>query len=379
VASLLAEFLHDAARRAAEISTELADLQGKVPYAVEAYRARMHGMADRARMLVDGMLGDPDLEDPRYGTNYFRDYRQVARLVQALENLPVLVLRRFSGPDLAVTALMRAICTEIGYPFTAPICSSISSQYYWTMPDMDLVFVPCLEPDHLLGLADIYHELGHIVLFRERLRLEYPALAMVDRCYDQIIAKAQSGNWPQQSIAEIEQFGHRWRQSWLLEFSSDLIATYLVGPAFGWCNIRTSTNLGGDLFGGNESHPADDARAEAIAMMLEYTGDTESAGTIRGRWAELIRLSNESKPPRYELAYPTDLVRELTRFIGAGCQALGLKAWSTSSQDTAPVTYAVNEAWREFREQPATFGEYEQESLRKILALVRGSAGGIVT
>ena len=379
MAALLTEFLHDAARRAAEISKELADLRGQIPSEVEAYRARMHGMAVRARALADAMLADPDLEDPQYGTNYFRDYRQVARLVQALENLPVLVLRRFSGPDLAVTALMRAICTEIGYPFTAPICSSISSQYYWTMPDMDLVFVPSLEPDHLLGLADIYHELGHIVLFRERLRLEYPALAMVDKFYDQIIANAQSGNWPQQSLIEVEQFRHRWRQSWLLEFSSDLIATYLVGPAFGWCNIRTSTNLGGDLFGGNESHPADDARAEAIAMMLEYGGHAESATTIRGRWAELIALSNESKPPRYELAYPPDLVRELAEFIGVGCQALGLKAWTTSSQGTAPVTYAVNEAWREFRERPATFGEYERESLSKILAVVGGGSGGCAT
>jgi hypothetical protein len=113
--------------------------------------------------------------------------------------------------------------------------------------------------------------------------------------------------------------------------------------------------------------------------MLEHTGHGESAATIRDRWAELIRLSSESQPPRYELAYPSELLKELVEFICGECRTLGMKAWPVDAQNPGGVTYAVNEAWREFRERPATFGDFEQESLRKILAAISGSPDGTAT
>jgi hypothetical protein len=243
MASLLTELLQDMSRRGKEIAEELKRLQGELSGDVETYRWRMLQLAERAQAFVASMLADPDLEDPAYATSYFRDYKDVARLMHELENLPLLVLRRFTKQDQTVTSLMAAICREIGFPHAAPICSSISPQYYWTVADMDLVFVPCLEPDHLLGLPDGYHELGHILMFRDKKRLEYPALAIVDRWYDTTLARGKQLNWPQASLDAVDGFRHQWRRSWLLEFGADLIATHLVGPAFGWCNIRTSTNL----------------------------------------------------------------------------------------------------------------------------------------
>src|SRR5262249_17000289 len=151
-----------------------------VPAEVETYRASMEQRATRARLLVEKLLADPDLSDPLFAPNFFRDFRDLARLVQALENLPLLVLRRFDEREVTTTRLVQRICHEVGYPYTAPVCSSLSSQYYWTAPDMDLVFVPSLEPDRLLGLADVYHELGHILLFRAQQALLNPALRLVD-------------------------------------------------------------------------------------------------------------------------------------------------------------------------------------------------------
>jgi hypothetical protein len=367
VASLLSELLHDTSRRGDEIAAELTRLRSNLPSDVEAYRGRMQQMVEQARQIVSSMLADPDLEDPLYATSYFRDYKYVARLMQELENLPVLVLRRFSEQDRIATALMAAICREVRFPYPAPICSSISSQYYWTVAGMDVVFVPCLEPDHLLGIPDGYHELGHILLFRAERRLVHPGLTLVDRWYDKTIAEGRKLNWPQPSLDQVDQFRHRWRQSWLLEFGSDLIATYLVGPAFGWCNIRTSTNLGGELFSGNESHPADDARALAIGLMLERIGCSDSATAIRQRWSELVKLSNESRPHRYDLAYPEQLLRELTEFVHRECVGLGLQQFQPDANESTPVTSAVNDAWRECRANPAKFGNYEQTTLADLL------------
>jgi hypothetical protein len=288
-----------------------------------------------------------------------------------IENLPLLVLRRFTKQDQTVTALMAAICREVGFPHVAPICSSISSQYYWTVADMDLVFVPCLEPDHLLGLPDGYHELGHILLFRDKKRLEYPALAIVDRWYDKTVARGKQLNWPEPSLDEVEGFRHQWRRSWLLEFGADLIATYLVGPAFGWCNIRTSTNLGGEIFSGSESHPADDARASAIGLMLQQIGCGEACEAIKQRWGELVALSNESQPDRYELAYPGKLLNELTEFFRAACVDLGLRQYADDAGSAAPVTTAINQAWNVFRGDPDAFGDHEQSLLASLMDRLR--------
>ena len=367
MALLLTELLHDTSRRGEEIADELKRLQGGLSGQVETYRRRMLQMAEQARGIVDAMMADPDLEDPAYATSYFRDYKHVARLMHELENLPLVVLRRFTKQDQTVTSLMAAICREVGFPHAAPICSSISSQYYWTVADMDLVFVPCLEPDHLLGLPDGYHELGHILLFRDKKRLEYPALAIVDRWYDKTLAQGKQLNWPHASLDEVDGFRHQWRRSWLLEFGSDLIATYLVGPAFGWCNIRTSTNLGGELFSGSESHPADDARACAIGLMLERIGCGEPCQAINHRWGELVALSNESPPDRYDLAYPRELLEELSEFFHAACIDLGMRQYVENDKHPAPVTTSVNEAWGKFRENPDAFGDYERSMLAALL------------
>jgi len=95
VASLLNQLLHDAERRAAEIAREFASLKGQVPAEVESYRDKMEQRAVRCRDIVTKALSDPDVENPVLAVNYYRDYKDVARLVQSLEHLPLLVLRRF--------------------------------------------------------------------------------------------------------------------------------------------------------------------------------------------------------------------------------------------------------------------------------------------
>ena len=370
MASLLAELLHDTSRRGDEIAAELNNLQEKVPAEIEAYRHRMLQMVEQARRLIASMLADPDLEDPLYASNYFRHYKHVARLIQELENLPLLVLRRFSESDRTITAVVAAICHEAKIPFSPPVCSSISSQYYWTAAGMDVVFAPCLEPDHVLGLPDAYHELGHILLFRNEKLLVHPALTIVDAWYDKTLIQSKKLNWPEASRQELERFQRCWRLSWLLEFGSDLIATYMVGPAFGWCNIRTSTNLGGGLFLGSESHPADSARAVAIKLMLDRISFGNDGAEITERWSQLVQLSGESRPQRYELAYPEELLTELTEFIHSKCQALGLRKYDPRAKEDTPVAATVNDAWREFRVNPGKFGEYERSCLKALLALV---------
>lgn len=221
---------------------------------------------------------------------------------------------------------------------------------------MDLLFVSCLEPDHLLGVPDIYHEPGHIILFREEKRLVFPALSLVDQHFDRLVTEGKKGNWPKQSIDELEMFRHRWRQTWLIEFGADLIATYTAGPVSGWCNIRTSTNLGGELYSGNVSHPADDARATVIGLMLERMGEPQTAVEVQSRWSELVLLSGENQPHRYEVAYPESLLQDLTNLFYGQCEDIGLAAWMRTAGESLSVRSVVDTAWLEFRQLGTLLG-----------------------
>lgn len=367
MATLLAELLHDVSRRAGEIHSEFTRLKGEVPLEVEPYRQEMERRANHAKRLADEILADPDLVNPILAVNYFRDFRDIARFVQGLENLPLLVLRRFNDRDLLLTRLVRAVCAEVKYPYSTPVCSSLSAQYYWTVAGMDLVFVPTLEPERLLGLADIYHELGHIVLFREEKRILIPGLALIDKHFDAVVAQGRLAGWAQNSLDEVEEVRHRWRTAWLLEFGSDFIATYLCGPSFGWCNIRTSTNLGGEIFRGNESHPADDSRAVAIGIMLNRLGENQASEEIAHRWQELVTLSGESKPARFDLTYPSGLLEQLCELIFASCKAIGLEPWGPAQKAASLVTQTLDAAWTQFRLSPDSFDGYERAELESLL------------
>lgn len=368
MASLLEELFHDLGRRATEIAEELRNCRSSVPVEVEAYREQMELRATRASALTTQILQDPDLNAPLFAQNFYRDFRHIARLVQALEHLPLLVLRRFDDRDLAMTRMLATICVETRYPYPSPICSSLSSQYFWTMPDMDLIFVPSLEPDRLLGVPDIYHELGHIVLFREEKRFKAAVLVEIDRHFDRLRRDAIHANWSPESLEELEMYRHLWRASWWLEFGADFIATYLVGPAFGWCNIRTSTSLGGELYQGSESHPADDARATALGMMLDKIGAAQESAAIRQRWTELVQLSGETKPQRFDIAYPDGLVSGLCTIMFNSCQQIGLLQWALPGSADATVGAVLHRAWTEFRQRPESFAGYERQALQLLNA-----------
>jgi hypothetical protein len=127
-------------------------------------------------------------------------------------------------------------------------------------------------------------------------------------------------------------------------------------------------HVGGELFAGNGTHPADDARARAVGLLLDQMGFSVQAGEIRTRWDELVGLSKESAPLRYDLAYPPDLLQNVADFYMRQCNALGLKPYSPDNGDS--IARAINQAWSEFRGNPDTFGQYEQALLANVLQKV---------
>jgi len=234
---------------------------------------------------------------------------------------------------------------------------------------VDLIFVPCSEPFHLLGLPDLCHELAHFILLRQEAQLLRPFRRTVKRHFDQIIRAAHQKGWPKGSAEAIGDYRRSWNKSWLLEFASDMVAAYCAGPAYGWSNVRLCANLSADIFANADTHPADHARTIAIGLMLDRMGYENNAAEIDAKWQELSTISGQVQPQEFELAYPRGLLEALADFLFEKCHQLGLVLYSdVPPAEDLHIMRLLNNAWREFRSRPEGFSLWERDRVDRLHA-----------
>ena len=371
MATLLHQLLYDVRQRCNFLANTLDGLKPTLAKEALPYREQMAQRVARIQAHVESMLIDPALQDPNLARNYYYDYKRIAELSQDIEAFPVLALSRFGEEDRIMTTILDRLCKEVGYPYRSPLCSTISSTYYWAVSSMDLVFVPCSEPFHLLALSDLYHELAHFIMAREEKRIVPTLKNEIDRQFDILRDEAKQRGVPSGTLSQIENARRQWKRNWYLELSCDMIAAFWVGPAFGWSNVRLCANASAGLFDGMDSHPADESRASGISLMLRKIGCAKEADDIDSYWTELVGLSGELRPQEFELVYPPKLLNTLVEEIMKTAQDLGLVCWKDQVDDgSIRVTTLLNQAWNSFRNAPATFAEYETEQIARL----RGSA-----
>jgi hypothetical protein len=367
MASLLHQLLHDVEQRCSYLISELDRVHTTLPPEAQAYRNKMAALLQRAAQHVSTLLNDPGIQHPHFAKNYYYDYKRLAELIQAMEEGPVLALGRFSAEDRMVTMVVQRICDETGYPYDQPLCSAMSAQYYWALTGMDLIFVPCSESLHLLGLADLYHELAHFVLYRRANSLIIPFQQIIDLHFDQAVREGRQKGWTPRSLDALAEYRQRWKRSWYLEFASDVLATYWAGPAYGWANVRLCTNMSSELFSIDAEHPSDDARAKIVGRMLRKTSCDAETGRIDAKWNELLTLTGQIAPQEYTLAYPPKLMDELVDFLFAEFQQAGLiMRQQQNVASGVQVTELLNQAWEEFEARPETFAVFERQKVEEL-------------
>ena len=367
MALLLHDLLLDTRQRSEHMLQELAALEGALPADVEQFRKLWLRYVQTCRSRIDGLLSDPDLDNPRLTSNFYISYKSVMQFLFEVEAGPLVVLGRFGDSDLLVTRTVSQICKEIGYPHSAPLGSTGSSQYYGALPNVDIVVVPALEGHHLLGLADLYHELAHFVLRRHTQALMAPFQATIDDTFARVTEDAKRRNATQPELDLIEDSRLSWRMSWHEEFAADMIATFCVGPAFGWANVRLCTNMSSTLFKGGALHPADAARHAGIDLMLRALGCDSEASRISDWWQELLGLGSATAPNDFDLIYPPDLLESLCEFLNQCCPSIGLISWpDRSTSNAVHMGVLLNEAWEQFRASPEQFADYEHEVVKKL-------------
>jgi len=320
------------------------------------------------------LTADPTLGTPRLLANNLRDYRLRAQLIKLLEWFPVPAVLRYGPSDHYFFALMSQAAKQIRYPFPVPIVSALSKDYYWSHPDFNLLGVPALEEYSLLGLPDLFHELGHVVIhqrrddllgrFEEKLKAHFATEGQ----------RVRNKQQPPQYKVILERVQEQWIDAWMAEFASDMIATYLVGPAYGWANLRLcSSSLSDNIFRPGPDdvetiHPSDDARLWGIVKMLDRLRLETDARQIEQRWNDYVALTGHHTPPDYEFCYPMALLENLAQSVVRGCAGLRLKAFTkqTPTSGNINIPILLNDAWKEFLAQPDEYPQWEENRLAEL-------------
>ena len=369
MASLLHSLLLDLKRRGQFVLKELGTLETTLPGNFDKHRIEAANRIRRAIVMVDNMLIDPDLANPHLEPNFFIDFKRLSELILNIEDSSLLILKRCSPEDRFLSGLLKLICDEVKYSDPPPLCGALSFQYFQALMEMDIIMTPQTQAGDLLALPDLYHELAHFIVFRQRSILEVRLLGLIHKFFANALRRGRQQGLPVASLKSIEDNYALWIGSWHVEFACDMVATFWCGPAYGWANLRLSATRG-DPYQDSVTHPADDARRAGIACILRLTGANKAAEEIDRNWDDLKRLSPSPQPSSYMKRYPGRLVEQVGECIYQLCTELGFQSHSEQQRSGAIVGCAVAGAWGAFQRDAAAFPAHETAALQALRAKV---------
>jgi hypothetical protein len=351
---------------------------GAYPIPVGAYVLTLYRQVEQLRRDVDVLLHDPALGSAPLLARQFQVYKRLAEEFQAIEAYPLPVVQRFNAADEQMTALCALLLKQSNVLLIPPpLVATFSTNYYWTTPSFNLIFATALEPSSFLGLPDLYHEVAHFLI---ELHLPLFAAQFFQELEDYVLQEKRRAVMQQRpgDTVPYDLMLAQWRDYWVIEFIADTVATYLVGESYAWQNLRlcsrTSETVYVPVLGQQSTHPADNARMMAITEMLDVMGESQAALTARSKWQDYVTVLGDApaSPGDYAVCYPDVLMKSLVNYVRIACEQLGLRKANDphSLQDKIVLTEMINEAWRHFLAESATYVVWEQQKmadLRQVL------------
>lgn len=354
-------------RRAELVLTNMQSLS--IPPAI---RPRIEAQIEELKSTINeisGLLDDPTLANPDYINEHSIRFRKLVRVVDDVEAIFLPLVERWGRDEERMQQLLTKLCQNANLlSLVQPVIALYSWEYFFVLEYLHVIYMPRLEGHFWLHLPDLYHEVGHVLLeqmhtvlwgeFQERIRDHF------DRQY----ARAKLENIPLASTEVYSTLADSWRH-WLIEFTSDIIATYLCGPAYGWSHLHLCASKGTTAYhpsvGEESSHPADEARWRVIALVLDDIGWRIEQQQIESRWRSLIHSIGESEPTYFRIAYPANLLKDLRQQVKQGLTSLNVSLYSKSlasqgnGQELADL---LNQAWSKFWQAPSEYVSWEKET-----------------
>jgi hypothetical protein len=334
---------------------------------VEELRVRIGGVRSEAQALLREKL-----EDPSMAAHHYQVYLHYNRILLSCEHFDLPVIQRWGEDDRQITEMCWSLLDQVGWTFEHPHVSAFSNDYYWALPPRNIIGVPANEHERLLGIGDLAHELGHLVVASEE-----TVLVLVRDTLERVnehVRRAAAA--PPIGLANPDEFFTEmntcWRE-WVQELICDAFATYLTGPAYALQNLRLCCMR--KLLAGvfqipyREEHPSDDARMQVALHVLRALQLEGDAASVDERWQEMLDVVGVVPDDEYTIVYPDELLRVTAYNVHAGCQELGLRAYDPEITRDCDVARLANVAWEQLLAQPESYAEWETQATARCRAL----------
>lgn len=337
-------------------------------HALQAYRA-----LERLRRQVGHLLNDPSLGSPLLLSNHLQAYRRWSEEVSQIEGYLLPFIERFDETDRQLTRLCQRLAQQVRWPIDAPLVSAFSSQYYWTVPPFNVIAVPAGETSTLLGLPDLCHEMGHVLLvaYEKEFLTDFPdeIARYIRREKRRVDTERRAPEYKPLYDALLT----AWVDQWIWEFLADMIATHLVGLPFGWQHVRLCAGqLGATAYAptlgevAGFQHPANEARMRGVRAVLDMHGATVESTSLQNMWEAYVALSGDTQPAEYDVCYPQSLITGLARRAVEACNTLGVRRFDEPSGSHFDIPLLLRQAWDEFHHDPAGYSGWERTQIESL-------------
>jgi hypothetical protein len=315
--------------------------------------------------------GDLDIESIAF--NNMSEYNELNEFFQTIETARFEVIHNYGDPEIYFHHKIERIYNEIQHLSVPPLLATISNSdnYFWVHPVFEVIGLPFGEENHLLNLPDLYHEIGHLIfkqypdIVKDKI---WPAL---EKYFQEQMDQSYDEKTNDHYVPFFTQKKKRWDESWVEEFTCDMIGAYLCGPAFAFSNMKMAAINDGskDVFTDSFSHPSDESRMRAVFFMLGETGHQQAGDRIKASWEDFLNHTNYSKHQDYKYIYPDNILRALAKVVHGYCQDIDLASYSEQIADGKnPISKIVNDAWEQITVNPQQFEKYQQEQIKLIRA-----------
>jgi len=325
---------------------------------------------------LQAKMNGVDLDIDILANNNLYDFNELNESFQTIELYRFEVITNFDAPEIYFNKIITKIYNEIKHLSIPPIVATISNSenYYWAHPVFEIIALPFGEENNLLNLPDLYHEIGHLIFKQYPNIVDAKFLPVLHSYFDGEINRSYDEKTHEHYVPFFLEKQKRWEEYWIEEFTCDMIATYLCGPAFAWTNMKMSalSNSNNAIYADSPSHPSDESRMRAVFMMLNKTGFAYDCDKTTKSWKQFLTYTNNPKQPDYKFIFPDLLLQQLTDIVFDYCKEIDLATYREQviTHET-PISKIVNNAWIELRNQPFEFEKIQREMIEGIKKSLR--------
>lgn len=328
-------------------------------------------MLEELKSDIQFLLNSGDLDVHALSNYNIIKYNTFHERLLMIELFRYLVIINYGKPEQYFKKKINRIYTEVNCLQKQPIVTTISNSenYYWALPTYDIIAVPTGEERNLLNLPDLYHEMGHLIFNQYETYLKGKIELNINQFYQAEIQRVVDEDRDPKLISIFRDKSSRWISGWVMEFTCDFIATYLVGSAYAWTNLKLTTLSSGKdrIYTDIPSHPSDEARMRGIFFTLRLMGHDAEVVEIENNWNEFLNATNNPIPANYNLLFPQILIEQLANNVFTGCQTIDLRIYNEQlTKFGNPISKILNDAWQELFNNPDNFHTWEEERIKEI-------------